>query len=477
MRRHHFSLVAAAVGALCGVAALGPLTVHAAGEVTVSPTSLSFPATYVGDESTIAVTVTNVSGGSVTPSYSGGAPLDPVNFGGSQNCAGVTLPAGGTCTFTYRFTPASAGPHSSSTTIGVDGENFAISLSGTGLFPISLSQTTLSFPDTLVGSTSSIDIVVRNDSPVSQSPNYSGGAPLDPTHFGGSQNCAGVVLPSGGTCKFTYEFTPTSTGPHLTSTTIGIDGESFAISLSGNGTNTTTTTTSTTTPTTTTTTTTTPTTAPTTTPTTSSSTTTSVVAPPGTIVLVPGPLSDGGDAHVIAQGIVDFPEGSFGWEGDVLDLAAGPFAFEQSPPMFLAATSPAPLLVRNDGQSSALLDDGEAAFVAAGSTGDVGAVVPGPGAAALRITFVPSTDSFSFSPGPGRRDVNLVAATLQPGDRLHVVSPFPVLVAVVDGVVHDAPENTEVTGGSARSFNDADLSNSGEVPAVVLVAALGSPVP
>ena len=46
----------------------------------------------------MAVTITNVSGLSQTPTFTGGAPLDATNFGFSQNCAGVTLPPGGTCT-------------------------------------------------------------------------------------------------------------------------------------------------------------------------------------------------------------------------------------------------------------------------------------------------------------------------------------------------------------------------------------------
>ena len=49
-----------------------------------------------------------------------GAPNDPVNFGGSQSCAGVPLAVGGSCKFTYTFTPKSLGAHSSTTTIGIN---------------------------------------------------------------------------------------------------------------------------------------------------------------------------------------------------------------------------------------------------------------------------------------------------------------------------------------------------------------------
>src|SRR5262245_5899315 len=98
------------------------------GDFTVSPTTLSFPATFVGSTSSLTVTITNASATTQTPNFSGGAPNDPTNFGGSQNCAGVPLDPGGTCQFTYTFEPATPGDHSSSTTIGIDADNFSITM-------------------------------------------------------------------------------------------------------------------------------------------------------------------------------------------------------------------------------------------------------------------------------------------------------------------------------------------------------------
>ena len=68
----------------------------ASGDFTVSPTTLSFPATYVGSTSSLTVTITNGSSTTQTPNFAGGAPNDPTNFGGSQNCAGVALDPGAT---------------------------------------------------------------------------------------------------------------------------------------------------------------------------------------------------------------------------------------------------------------------------------------------------------------------------------------------------------------------------------------------
>jgi len=109
-----------------------PFAASAAG-FTVTPTNLAFGSVALGATGTIDVKITNTSGVSQTPNFAGGAPNDPTNFGGSQNCAGVPLPAGGSCKFTYTFTPTTLGAHSSSTTIGINSDNFSITMSGTGI--------------------------------------------------------------------------------------------------------------------------------------------------------------------------------------------------------------------------------------------------------------------------------------------------------------------------------------------------------
>ena len=239
MRRRKAGLLVATLTlalVVLGVAFQGATPARAApGDFTVTPTTLTFPDTYVGSSSSLDVTIQNASATTQTPNFAGGAPNDPTNFGGSQNCAGVALAPNDTCTFTYTFEPASAGPKSSSTTIGIDNENFQITMSGTGLFPFTVTPTTLTFPDTNVGSSSSLDVTIQNVSPTTQTPNYAGGAPNDPTNFGGSQNCAGVALAPNDTCTFTYTFEPASAGPKSTFTTIDIDDENFQITMSGTG--------------------------------------------------------------------------------------------------------------------------------------------------------------------------------------------------------------------------------------------------
>ena len=214
--------------------ALLPATAWA-GDFIVGPTDLQFGAVFVGDVSSIDVVIVNGSNVAQTPNYSGGAPNDPENFGGSQNCAGVTLPPGGSCRFRYEFHPVSTGPKNSSTTIGIDAMNYPITLAGTGLFPLAIGPLFLDFGNVAVGASRSLPIHFTNISGVPQTPNYAGGAPFDPVNFGGSQNCAGVALPPGGSCAFTYEFHPQSFGVLTTSTSVQVDDQNFQITLIGTG--------------------------------------------------------------------------------------------------------------------------------------------------------------------------------------------------------------------------------------------------
>ena len=206
-----------------------------AGDYMVGPTDLQFGAVFVGAASSIDVVIVNTSNVAQTPNFSGGAPFDAENFGGSQNCGGVTLPPGGSCRFTYAFHPASTGPKDSGTTIGIDDTNYPITMAGTGLFPLAVGPLFLDFGNVAVGASRSLPIHFTNISGVPQTPNYAGGAPFDPVNFGGSQNCAGVTLPPGGSCTFTYEFEPQSFGVLTTSTTIQVDDRLFSVTLIGTG--------------------------------------------------------------------------------------------------------------------------------------------------------------------------------------------------------------------------------------------------
>ena len=87
----------------------------------------------------ISVTLTNVGSSPFGPiNIFGGAPPSPA-FNASQNCQGTTLPAGGSCTVNYTFSPTAAGYASdfsaftiSQTSSQSDGEDFTVAIYGCG---------------------------------------------------------------------------------------------------------------------------------------------------------------------------------------------------------------------------------------------------------------------------------------------------------------------------------------------------------
>ena len=184
-----------------------------ADDFRVAPTELYFGGVFIGESPSLPVVITNISGIPQTPGFAGGAPFDSDNFGAFQNCAGITLPPGGQCEFTYEFHPTSTGAKATSTQIGINSESYAIAMSGTGLFPIATSALDLDFGSVNTGDTATIPVVFVNLSSVPQSPSFAGGAPFDSANFGAFQNCAGVTLQPGASCEFTYEFHPLSSGP------------------------------------------------------------------------------------------------------------------------------------------------------------------------------------------------------------------------------------------------------------------------
>src|SRR4029078_4995947 len=100
-----FAIAGLSLG-ICITPGISVNVAHAAsGDFTVSPTTLNFGTVAVNSTATIPVVVKNVSTTTQTPNFAGGAPNDPTNLGGSQNCAGVPLAPGATCSFTYTFTP------------------------------------------------------------------------------------------------------------------------------------------------------------------------------------------------------------------------------------------------------------------------------------------------------------------------------------------------------------------------------------
>jgi hypothetical protein len=164
-------------------------------DMTIDKTLVDFGQVVVGVTApAISVTLTNTGGDPFGPiNIFGGAPPTP-EFNASQNCQGTTLPAGGSCMVNYTFTPSGpvAFSDTSSFTISetanqAEGEDFSVSLTGTGVTTAGASGDTVGLVDPATG-----EWRLRNLA--GQITGFFYGVPGD-TPFMGDWNCDGIDTP------------------------------------------------------------------------------------------------------------------------------------------------------------------------------------------------------------------------------------------------------------------------------------------
>ncbi|TVP42131.1 MAG: choice-of-anchor D domain-containing protein [Gemmatimonadales bacterium] len=201
------------------------------GAILVSPTGLDFSDVQVGTTSpTQAVSVTNVGAEPVVMSGAGGG---AGVFGGSQDCQGLTLAPGASCSMFYAFTPGEAGVAIVTTSGTWNGEPFEIELRGHGVAPrFRITGTSLDFGYVPVGSAVQLPVSVTNISLEAVVVSMAGGAAGE---FGGSQNCQGNTLAPGASCQVTYTFAPSEAGLVEGSTGGSVNGQPFALTMRGVG--------------------------------------------------------------------------------------------------------------------------------------------------------------------------------------------------------------------------------------------------
>ena len=186
-------------------------------DMTISTTSIDFGEVTVGNTGgPISVTLTNTGGDPFGPiTIFGGAPPTP-EFNASQNCQSSTLPAGGSCTVSYTFSPTGPGVFNdfssftiSETSSQSDGEDFSVTLTGTGVPPIGVSH---DFGSVAVGRRARPDdrdqqqqrVELRPDQHFRQRAADPGVQRVD--------NCQGTTLTPGAACIIDYTFSPTAAG-------------------------------------------------------------------------------------------------------------------------------------------------------------------------------------------------------------------------------------------------------------------------
>jgi len=195
----------------------------------VTPRSLDFGPVGIGlGSGTLTVDVTNQSPFSAITGFAGGGVNPP--FGASQNCA-PSLPPGDTCQFFYTFDPTETGVFTTTSNVSNSAGSFTIELRGESVDAgLNASPLALDFGPVPVGNTGTAQVVTIKNTGMSTLTNFAGGGVNTP--FSASQNCAGGVAP-GGTCQFTYNFSPTETGLFTTTSNVSTNAGSFSILLIG----------------------------------------------------------------------------------------------------------------------------------------------------------------------------------------------------------------------------------------------------
>jgi parallel beta-helix repeat protein len=199
--------------------------------VTVAPTALSFGSQAEGTTSAAqTVTVSNPT--------SSAASVSSISASGQfaeTNTCGSSIAANGSCTVSVTFTPTAAGTQTGSLTVNAGGVTNTVSLTGTGTAPgpvLTASPASLSFPSTLVGSTSATQTVTITNSGTTAA-TVSGVSASGP--FTETNNCSSIAV--NGSCTATVSFTPTTGGTNTGTLTVtsNANNSPLSVSLSGSG--------------------------------------------------------------------------------------------------------------------------------------------------------------------------------------------------------------------------------------------------
>ena len=178
-----------------------------------APAKASFKLTAVGSTATKVITVTNVSGSSLTIGALTGSGNFSAVGSGATPCSGA-LAANAKCTLTVTFAPTIPATIKGGVAIATSaaGSPQALGASGTTVLAVTLAPASLTFAAQAVGTTSAPQTVtLKNNATavltigsIASSGDYAVAA-------GGGTPC-GATVPAGATCTFNVTFTPNATG-------------------------------------------------------------------------------------------------------------------------------------------------------------------------------------------------------------------------------------------------------------------------
>jgi hypothetical protein len=201
--------------------------------ISVSPSSLSFGnQLYQTTSASQTLTLTN-NGSSAVAINSASASGD---FSVPTNNCPASLGGGLQCMVTVNFTPSVSGAITGDATLVYAGEGspLRVSLSGTGLAPMSVSPASLAFGSLAVGSTSGAQAVTLTNNETSSlniASTVSGDYSISPTTCGSS-------LAGSGSCTMMVTFSPEQNGTAYGAVTVtyGASLSPLVVALTGNGT-------------------------------------------------------------------------------------------------------------------------------------------------------------------------------------------------------------------------------------------------
>jgi hypothetical protein len=218
-----------------------PITISLSGngvqpQISVIPASVGFGNVTVGVTNTQTLAISNPGTANLSVTQ---VSLVGSGFGFSGLTVPLSVPPGGSSTFTVSFTPASASSSSGNLTLVNNTLNspLVIPLGGTGVSPVAqltASPTSLSFGSITTGAsgTQSVTLANTGNSSVSVSQiNITG------TGFSAAGFALPVTLTAGQSTSFSVTFAPTTTGSLSGNVTVTSNATNspLAISLSGSG--------------------------------------------------------------------------------------------------------------------------------------------------------------------------------------------------------------------------------------------------
>ena len=227
-------------GAALAVVSLLFSSLPALAQVSLTPSTLSFGNRPLGE--TIgpkAATLTNTQTVPLAISsiaISGGTAPGDYAWGGNCPVSPNKLGAGRSCTITVTFTPSALGSLTASLTVTDDASNSpqSVSLTGTGIAPVTVSPASLTFPSRVVGTTSpakTVTLVNHLNTQLFFSSIAASG------NFAVASNTCGSGIGAGLKCTVGVTFTPTALGVQAGTLTISDSafGSPSLVALSGTG--------------------------------------------------------------------------------------------------------------------------------------------------------------------------------------------------------------------------------------------------